>query len=612
MKFEQLGNIAEVIAGQSPPSSTYNKDGNGIPFFQGKADYGKIHPVVRTWCSNPTKISLPNDILISVRAPVGPVNINNTEACIGRGLSAIRVKENFCMQYVFSFLKANEIKIANLGVGSTFKAITQKDLRNLIIPTPDYQTQLNIANILSKAESLIAKRKESIRLLDEYLKSVFLEMFGDPGINNRKWETRKVKELSLRFSDGPFGSNLKTEHYSDKGIQVIRLQNIGINNFIEDDVKYVDEFHYENVLFKYSCYPNDVVIATMGAPNIRACIIPKHIKISVNKADCVVFRPNHKFVNQFYISYLFNQEGFLHLASSFIHGQTRARISSGQIAKIEVPVPPLKLQTKFAQIVEKTEALKAHYQQSLQELENLYGSLSQKAFKGELSIKDESLPSHAERSRSVAAEPEMGYTLKPNLKEKECSKPERAILAAYILNFYAKQNIGRVHLMKLLHLTEYHCQINIHSNFVQKAAGPYDSGLIKDIEQYFIKYKLYSVTQDNTEKRKVHYTPISPDSAISELFCENFQDETLRINQLLEKFRNWSMVDCEVASTLYAVWNNRILSHQAVDYSAIKQDFLKWSPRKKSIINKFDSVYNWMCENKVIPVGYGGIILKVA
>jgi type I restriction enzyme S subunit len=285
-------------------------------------------------------------------------------------------------------------------------------------------------------------------------------------------------------------------------------------------------------------------------------------------------------------------------------GSTVGHVNVKDIKKFNVLQPPKELQDNFSEIVLKIENLKAQYQQSLQELENLYGSLSQKAFKGELSIKDESL--------LMAAEPETKYTLKPDLKEKDCSQPERAILAAYILNFYAKQNIGRVHLMKLLHLTEYHCQINIHSHFVQEAAGPYDNALINDIEQYFIRYKLYHVVQDKTERRKVHYPQISPDSVISELFYENFGDEALRINQLLEKFKNWSMVDCEVASTLYAVWNNRILRHQPVDYSMLKQDFLEWSSRKKSIINKFDNIYNWMLENNVIPGGYGDIILKVA
>ena len=70
MKFEKLGNIAEIIAGQSPPSSEYNKNGVGVPFFQGKADFGQINPVVRSWTIKTTKLAIPNDILISVRAPV--------------------------------------------------------------------------------------------------------------------------------------------------------------------------------------------------------------------------------------------------------------------------------------------------------------------------------------------------------------------------------------------------------------------------------------------------------------------------------------------------------------------------------------------------------------
>jgi type I restriction enzyme, S subunit len=174
-------------------------------------------------------------------------------------------------------------------------------------------------------------------------------------------------------------------------------------------ITYVNTNHYENVLKKYSCYPNDVVIATMGEPNIRACIVPKHVNVAVNKADCVLFRVNPKLSNPYYISHLLNLEGFLFLATSFIHGQTRARISSGQIAKISIPIPPIELQTQFAQIAVKTEALKTQYHQSLQELENLYGSLSQKAFRGELSLKEEGLLSPAELGRSMAAEPNIEY-----------------------------------------------------------------------------------------------------------------------------------------------------------------------------------------------------------
>lgn len=94
----RLEEICAINMGQSPDSSTYNEDGNGLPFFQGNADFGEIYPAVRMWCSEPTKIAREKDILISVRAPIGALNIANCECCIGRGLAALTVNEDICAQ----------------------------------------------------------------------------------------------------------------------------------------------------------------------------------------------------------------------------------------------------------------------------------------------------------------------------------------------------------------------------------------------------------------------------------------------------------------------------------------------------------------------------------
>lgn len=91
-RWVRLGDIADIIAGQSPPGETYRKKPEGLPFFQGKADFGLVHPSAATWCVAPIKIARIGDILISVRAPVGPTNIADQECCIGRGLAAIRPK----------------------------------------------------------------------------------------------------------------------------------------------------------------------------------------------------------------------------------------------------------------------------------------------------------------------------------------------------------------------------------------------------------------------------------------------------------------------------------------------------------------------------------------
>ena len=86
----KLGDVCEIVMGQSPPSSTYNKEKKGLPFFQGKAEFSELYPEVRKWCSKPKKLAEPLDILVSVRAPVGSTNIVNQKCCIGRGLAALR------------------------------------------------------------------------------------------------------------------------------------------------------------------------------------------------------------------------------------------------------------------------------------------------------------------------------------------------------------------------------------------------------------------------------------------------------------------------------------------------------------------------------------------
>lgn len=405
MKIERLGDIADIIAGQSPPSSSYNKNGVGIPFFQGKTDYGVINPTVRNWCTEPTKISLPDDILISVRAPVGPLNINNVKACIGRGLSAIRVKENISRDYVYFFLKINEKKIANLGVGSTFTAITQADLKEIKIPLLPFPSQLHIANILTKAENLIAQRKESIRLLDEYLKSTFLEMFGDPVRNEKGWEKKTIAEIGKdekrAIKAGPFGSQLLLSELQPEGIPVYGIDNVQKNKFIEAKPKFITEKKFlELIAFKIE--EEDILITRTGTVG-RTCLAPKNIDKCIIGPNLLKISLDRSKVLPIYISIAFNYcESIVDSIKQLSPGATVAVFNTTNLKAIKLGIPPITLQTKFAHIVEKTEVLKVQYQQSLQALDNLYGSLSQRAFRGELTINDE-------EDLRIAAEPISEY-----------------------------------------------------------------------------------------------------------------------------------------------------------------------------------------------------------
>ena len=159
-----IADIANVEMGQSPPSVTYNKEGVGLPFFQGKADFGDLYATPRVWCSAPGKIAGPDDILLSVRAPVGPTNLAPAECCIGRGLAAIRPEPGISLRFLLYAFRRFERELGSLGTGTTFRAISGKQLRSLVIPVAPAGEQVRIAegldDLFSRLDSgVIAMRR---------------------------------------------------------------------------------------------------------------------------------------------------------------------------------------------------------------------------------------------------------------------------------------------------------------------------------------------------------------------------------------------------------------------------------------------------------------------
>jgi type I restriction enzyme S subunit len=193
----RLGDVCEIIAGQSPPGETYRKTPEGLPFFQGKADFGERHPIARTWCISPNKIALPGDILISVRAPVGPTNVADVECCIGRGLAVVRPLEIADLDFILAALRFYESALAKLGSGSTFGAINRDVLESLEIPLPSLGEQKRIAAVLNEQMATVkraraaaeAQLKAAKDLPAAYLREVF------DSANIKHWESKPLGEV---------------------------------------------------------------------------------------------------------------------------------------------------------------------------------------------------------------------------------------------------------------------------------------------------------------------------------------------------------------------------------------------------------------------------------
>lgn len=193
----------EIIMGQSPPSSTYNQDQKGLPFYQGNADFGYLTPTARLYCSSPQKIAEAGDVLISVRAPVGEVNITNHKCCIGRGVTAIRPKNknNLYLFYYLTYLKNTWVRER-----TTFEAIKRVHIDNKQIAWPPAEEQQKIAEVLSTIDESIQKVDGAIektkRLKQGLMQELLTKGIGHKELKNteigripKEWEVLKIKDV---------------------------------------------------------------------------------------------------------------------------------------------------------------------------------------------------------------------------------------------------------------------------------------------------------------------------------------------------------------------------------------------------------------------------------
>lgn len=300
-------------------------------------------------------------------------------------LIRVRPSHRIDATYLSKFFQSDKYwsQIRKSARGAAQPGVNSTVLKELVVPFPPLDQQRRIAAILDQADDLRRKRRKAFDRTHILRRAAFLEMFGDPATNPNAWSTHTLGQISIRFSDGPFGSNLKSQHYVKSGVRVIRLQNIGVGEFIDEDKAFIAEEHFAK-LKKHICLPGDVLIGTLGDPNLRAVIQPDYITVALNKADCVQMRSNPEICTAEYVTELLNCPSTEAMAQDKILGQTRLRISMGRLRELPVPIPPLDLQRTFGACVVEIDKLKVHHRAYLAKLDALFNSLQHRAFRGEL------------------------------------------------------------------------------------------------------------------------------------------------------------------------------------------------------------------------------------
>jgi type I restriction enzyme M protein len=178
-EIKELGEVCDVIAGQSPKGENYNEKGEGLPFYQGRTDFGDTYLLkTKKYTSQITKISKLGDVVMSVRAPVGPVNLTPFDICIGRGLCAIRPKENIVLNYIFYYLMSHqEIIIGNSG--AIFDSINREQIEKLMISIPILEIQQSIVERIEGERQIIEGNKKLIEIYTQKIQDRINKIWGN-------------------------------------------------------------------------------------------------------------------------------------------------------------------------------------------------------------------------------------------------------------------------------------------------------------------------------------------------------------------------------------------------------------------------------------------------
>ena len=388
MEVKKLKECCTIIAGQSPESKYYNSNGDGLPFFQGKADFGELYPSIRVYCSQPTKIAEKDDILLSVRAPVGPTNLAPCKVCIGRGLTAIRPSEVLLTRYVLLFFRYFEAQLASKGTGTTFKAITQDVVKNLEIPIPPLPEQ---ERIVARIEELFSQLDAGVETLKKtkaeivlYRQAVFSSVIGKyDGVS------KKLSDIAVTV-DGDRGKNYpkKAELTQTGDCLFLTAANVKPYGWSFEDNTFISK-EKDGILHGGRLQKNDVVITTRGTLG-NVAIYDESVPFdTVRINSCMlIMRVTDESVSPYYLAQYLMSPMFKYQIAKLKSGTAQPQIPANILREIPLKIPSSNDQNAI--IGELTgkfsvcDSIEQTVDTALQQAEAMRQSILKNAFEGKL------------------------------------------------------------------------------------------------------------------------------------------------------------------------------------------------------------------------------------
>lgn len=383
--WKRLSEVSDILMGQSPASESYNDCGEGLPFFQGKAEFTGFHPVVRKWCTDPTRVAESGDILLSVRAPVGPTNIADQQCCIGRGLAAIRGKY-VNQQYLYWYFKGIQRKLEGQGTGSTFGAISKKEVWEIPIPLPPLPVQqaivARIEELFSELEAGVKELRTALVRLKTYRQAVLHHYLNSPD-----WERVKLGDLII---SGPQNGLYKSQTFYGSGNRIVRIDNF-YDGLLNPEESFRRVLVDPDELTLYNLTAGDILINRVNSmTHIGKCALVKGLtEETVFESNIMRFALNTQVANtQFIVHFLTSPLGLKELRKNAKQAVNQASINQQDVKGVEMNLPNLFTQTQIVSEIEtrlsEADTMETTIRQELVRAKNLRQSILKQAFEGKL------------------------------------------------------------------------------------------------------------------------------------------------------------------------------------------------------------------------------------
>jgi len=530
------------------------------------------------------------------------------KGAIGSTLVKLSFPKEVFEKFAYYYLQSKYIEINTRAKGVGIPHVDPNLVWNYQFLLPPVAEQIHIVEKLEELFSELDKAIENLKIAQRQLKvyrQAVLKWAFEGKLTNEDvkdgelqegWELNELGNVVDRVFDGPFGSNLKSDDYVDAGVRVIRLENIGVLEFKDEYQTYVSNEKYSS-LKKHTVSAGDIIFSSFIIENVRVVILPSYIKCAINKADCFCIRVGDNEIDKNFLAYFLSTKNVYNQLINEVHGATRPRINTKQLKSCVIPICPLNEQKQIVQEIESRlsvcDKIEETITNSLQQAEALRQSILKRAFEGKL----------------VKAEGNKVVNLNELITTEEEKDWQRKVLAGKIIEIcHDDNNFGHTKFQKTQQLCEYHAQLEFDTRYIKQVAGPFDKDFFFPLIE---EAKINNWFYEKPKRKVTFFEPGSNIASLTDNYYGYFKDKDDKIQFVLNLLRDKDTFQCELISTIYAIWNNYLIKREDISSDQLIAEVYDWSESKvKFSAGDIIEMWEWMKSVDLVPSGFGKLINK--